>query len=66
MVAYLTLHSVRRIADRLFVLSNQHSSLSEAVLTGLGMFGLAANGMCLAALIHSLPQVSKYDLVAER
>jgi hypothetical protein len=66
MATYLILHSVRRAANRLFVLSDQHRSLSGCFLTGLGMFGLATNGMCLAALAHSLPVVSKCGLAAER
>jgi hypothetical protein len=57
MATYLTSHPVRRAANRLFALRNHYNSLSESVLTGLGMFGLATNGMCLAALALSLSEV---------
>lgn len=66
MVTYLALHIVRGAASRLFVFSNQHNSLSESVLTSLGMFGLAANGMCLGVLAPNLQEVSKCDPPAER
>lgn len=66
MVTYLALHTVRGAASRLFVFSNQHSSLGESVLTSLGMFGLAANGMCLDVLTPNLQEVSKCDLPAGR
>jgi hypothetical protein len=66
MVTYLILHKVRRASNRLFALSNQPGSLCQCILTGLGMFGLAVNGMCLAAPAHSLPEASKSDLPAGR
>lgn len=66
MVTYLALHIVRGAASRLFVFSNQHTSLSEIVLTSLGMFGLAASGMCLGVLAPNLQEVSKSDLTAGR
>jgi hypothetical protein len=66
MITYLIMRTVRRVANRLSVLSNQHSALIESILSGLGMFGLAANGMCLAALPHSFPEVSKSGAAAER
>lgn len=55
MATYLTFHLVRGAANRLFVFSNQHSSLSESVLTSFGMFGLAANGMCPTLLAGTTP-----------
>jgi|HubBroStandDraft_6_1064221.scaffolds.fasta_scaffold7376180_1 hypothetical protein len=66
MVTYLALLMVRGAANRLFVFSNQHSSLSESVLTSLGMFGLAANGMCLGVLAPNLQEVLKCDPPAGR
>jgi hypothetical protein len=63
MATYLTSHPARRAANHLFALRNhQHSSLSVSVLTGLEMFGLAMNGMCLAALAHSLSEIPKSGL----
>jgi hypothetical protein len=38
MATYLTSHPVRRAANRLFAFRNHYNSLSESVLTGLGMF----------------------------
>jgi len=66
MVTYLIVRTVRRVANRLFVLSNQHSSLIESILTGLGLFGLASTGMCLAALARSHHEDSKCGLAAGR
>ena len=44
MVTYLKLKSIRQVAKRLFILSNQRGSLCECILTSLAMFGLAAQG----------------------
>lgn len=60
MATHLTFRLIRRAASR------QHHSLSEDVLTGLAMFGLAANGMCLAALERSLAEVVQRGRVAGR
>ena len=66
MVTYLILNNVRRAANRLAVLSNQHGSLCECILNGLGMFGLAVNGMCLAPPARTLPEIPKCRLAPER
>jgi hypothetical protein len=66
MVTFLISRSVRRAASRFSVFCNRHSALIETILRGLGMFGLAVNGMCLAAPAHSLPEVSKCGLAVER
>jgi hypothetical protein len=66
MITYLIVRTSRRAADHLSALCNRHRSLIESILSGLGMFGLAANGMCLAALPHSLPEISKSGSAAER
>jgi hypothetical protein len=66
MVTYRKFQSIRQVANRLFILSNQRGSLCECILTSLAIFGLAAQGMCLSLLAQPLPEVSKCDLAAER
>lgn len=50
MAIYLTFDTVRRAARGLFPLIHQSNSFGARILTAFGMFGLAANGMSLAAL----------------
>lgn len=50
MAIYLTFHSVRRVPGGLFALISRSDSFGARILTAFGMFGLAANGMSLAAL----------------
>ena len=52
MAHYLTIHSIRWGAT-----VDQISWLSSNIIAGFGMFGLAANGMCLTALAQSPSRV---------
>jgi hypothetical protein len=62
MATYLTLHPGRRAPNSRSASVGGYDWLSASILTGLEMFALATNGMCLAAFAHSFSQVPKADL----
>jgi hypothetical protein len=52
MAGYPAFHPNRRSQNRRPVPVDQISLLSSTIIAGLGMFGLAANGACLTALMQ--------------
>jgi hypothetical protein len=66
MATYRILHFVRRAANCLLARSGRRNSIGASILASFGMFGLAANGTCLAALAAAVPKVSKSGLAVER
>lgn len=59
MADFPKLHQHLRSASTRLASANQISALSSAIITGFGLFGLASNGTCLAALMHPGPHCSK-------
>jgi hypothetical protein len=65
MATYLALHPVRRAPNSRFASVVGYDWLCASILTGLEMFALATNGMCLARLAHSCSQVPKAGLAEQ-
>jgi hypothetical protein len=66
MATYMALTPVSRVENGTFASTVRSNTLGASILAGFGMFGLAANGMCLTALADSLPEVPKASLAVAR
>jgi hypothetical protein len=62
MATYLALHPVRRAPNSRSASVVGYDWLCASILTGLEMFALATNGMCLARFALSCSQVPKARL----
>jgi hypothetical protein len=55
MPVYQTSQPIRQSQYSWFASVDQISSLSSTIIAGLGEFGLAANGLCPAAIAQPMP-----------
>jgi hypothetical protein len=57
MVAALTTQAVHQLQNRTSESSDRSSSFSVSIVAALAIFGLAASGLCIAALTQPCAQV---------